>query len=400
MRAGWKEFTFAGFLKPNQRPYTLGATEDANLVGVRWYGEGPFHRELKPAIKIAKKSHFRIQQGDVIYNKLFAWKGTFGLVPTALDGMFVSDKFPTYELNRSKISERFLNWYFRYPPLWERAREKSTGSAAVSKLTLNPPKFLELALIAPETIADQEAIADRLDAQAARIAEIRNLKTTAESEVKALSLAIISHILGEIPADGQLGSVLKGKPRNGWSPKCDNAEDGVPVLSLTAVTGFHYKADAFKRTSYPTNSDAHYWLKPNDLLMSRSNTPDLVGHAAIYSGAPTPCIYPDLLMRLHVDESQAIKRFVWYWLQTKHVRGFIESKAKGTSPTMKKISQGVVCAIPYPKALSLDIQRSKVSQLDSLLANVSTMAGASQTWQTELNALIPSLLERAFQGAM
>jgi type I restriction enzyme S subunit len=399
MRAGWKEFIFAEFLRPNLRPHTLGATEDANLVGVRWYGEGPFHRELKPAIKIAKKSHFRIQEGDVIYNKLFAWKGTFGLVPAALDGMFVSDKFPTYELNRSKISERFLRWYFRYPQLWEQAREKSTGSAAVSKLTLNPPRFLELALSAPEAIADQEAIADRLDGQAARISEIRDLKTTAETEVKALSLAIISHVMGDIPSDGQLGSVLREKPRNGWSPKCGNSEDGVPVLSLTSVTGFHYKSDVFKRTSHPTDVGAHYWLKPNDLLMSRSNTLDLVGHAAIYSGDPSPCIYPDLLMRLNIDESRAHKRFVWYWLQTKQVRRFIESKAKGTSPTMKKISQGVVCAIPYPENIPLDTQRTKVSKLDSLMAEVSTMAGASETWETEVKALIPALLESEFNTA-
>jgi type I restriction enzyme S subunit len=50
---------------------------------------------LKTALRIAKKSHFVIRAGDVIYNKLFSWKGTFGIVPPELDGMFVSDKFPT-----------------------------------------------------------------------------------------------------------------------------------------------------------------------------------------------------------------------------------------------------------------------------------------------------------------
>jgi type I restriction enzyme S subunit len=394
MRAGWKEFHFHEFLTPNQRPYTLGPTEDADLVGVRWYGEGPFHRELKPAIKIAKKSHFLIRAGDVIYNKLFAWKGTFGIVPSALDGMFVSDKFPTYQLDRTKISERFLNWYFRYPPLWELAREKSTGSAAVSKLTLNPPRFLELTLSAPSEVKDQEAIADRLDTQAEKINEIRNLKTSAELEIKALSQAIISQVLADIPADGQLASALRGKPRNGWSPKCDNSEDGVPVLSLGAITGFHYNPSAFKRTSEPTDSGAHYWLKPQDLLMSRSNTPDLVGHAAIYEGEPSPCIYPDLLMRLDVDEVRARKRFVWYWLQTKRVRRYIETKAKGTSPTMKKISQGTVCAIPYPAKLSLDQQGELLSRLDVQLASVSVVANNSWTWEMDMDALIPALLER------
>lgn len=396
MRTGWKDFTFSEFLTPNLRPHSLGATEDANLVGMRLYGEGPFHREFKPALKIAKKSHFRIKAGDVIYNKLFAWKGTFGLVPSTLDGMFVSDKFPTYALNRAKVSERFLKWYFRYPPLWEQAREKSTGSAALSKLTLNPPRLLELTLCAPEAINAQEAIADRLDAQADRVAEIRSLKTAVEIEIKALSLAVISQVLADIPTDGQLGLVLKEMPRNGWSPTCDNSEDGVAVLSLTAVTGFNYKPTAFKRTTQPTNPAARYWLTPNDLLISRSNTPELVGHAAIYSGEPQPCIYPDLLMRLNVDETRALKRFVWYWLRTKRVRGFLKAKAKGTSPTMKKISQGVVYAIPYPKDLSLDHQRRKTSQLDALLATLSAMVDVSQSWETEVDALIPAFLQKEF----
>lgn len=394
MRAGWKSFKFSEFLSLNLRPHTLGPTEDANLVGVRWYGEGPFHRELKSALKIAKKSHFQIRAGDVIYNKLFAWKGTFGLVPPSLDGMFVSDKFPTYQLDRVKISERFLKWYFRYPPLWELAREKSTGSAAVSKLTLNPPKFLDLILLAPAERSSQEAIADRLDAQADRIAKIKNLKVAAEIELRVLTQVIISHVLADIPADGTLGTVLREKPRNGWSPRCDNSEDGMAVLSLGAVTGFQYKTNGIKRTTEPTSPGAHYWLQPNDLLMSRSNTLELVGHAAIYSGEPNPCIYPDLLMRLNVDETRALKKFVWYWLQTKHVRKFIESKAKGTSPTMKKISQGVVWAIPFPKNITISCQIQKINQLDTLLEKVKTLAASPSSWQPELNSLIPVLLEK------
>ena len=86
-------------------------------------------------------------------------------------------------------------------------------------LTLNPPRFLELTLSAPEVLSDQEAIAERLDRHAARIAEIRLLKTQATTEVKALSQAIINNVLGSIPAEGKWGSALKNKPRNGWSPK-------------------------------------------------------------------------------------------------------------------------------------------------------------------------------------
>ncbi len=394
MPARWTTFAFRDFLKPNLRPFTLGADQDADLVGVKWYGEGPFHRERKSAISIAKKSHFLIRSGDVIYNKLFAWKGTFGIVPDALDGMFVSDKFPTYALNRERVSDRYLRWYFRLPELWERAREKSTGSAAVSKLTLNPPRFLDLELRAPVEVQAQNAIADRFDAAAAAISEIRQLKTAAQTEVRALLTATINEELEAIPADGRLERVLAGKPRNGWSPRCDNIETGIPVLTLSAVTGFQYRPTAFKRTSEPVDESAHYWLQADDLLMSRSNTLELVGHASMYTGDPSPCIYPDLLMRLTVDASAASKRFVWYWLQTHRCRRFVESKAKGTSSTMKKISQGVVCAIPFPATLSVQSQTAIVGRLDDRLTKINAAIAGMADWQQEVDALIPSLLTK------
>lgn len=76
------------------------------------------------------------------------------------------------------------------------------------------------------------------------------------------------------------------------------------------MTGFEYRPSEFKRTSEPTDPDAHYWLQSGDLLMTRSNTERLVGHAAIYTGEPSPCIYPDLVMRLPVDRDVADTRFV------------------------------------------------------------------------------------------
>jgi len=399
MSAPWPDMPFSEFLKPNTRPYTLGPEEDANLVGMRLYGAGPFHRELKPAMKIAKKTHFIIRAGDVIYNKLFAWKGTFGIVPPALDGMFVSDKFPTYELDRSKVEENWLRWYFRWPPLWEQARTMSTGSAALSKLTLNPPKFLLLKMPLP-LVDEQRELAARLDGLAIKTEEARSLQDHALIESANLLKTALRGIAAKVNATGQLGQVLTGKPRNGWSAKCDNADNGIPVLALGAVTGFRYRATEFKKTSLHADKEGFFWLKPGDLLITRSNTPELVGHAAIYSGSPAPCIYPDLMMRLPLNLDQVDPTFVWYWLQSPPAREFIFEKAKGTSSTMKKISQGVVMAIPFPTHLSLPEQRRIVTELNRVQIEVDSLKGLQAETAVELRALMPSIISKVFTGQL
>jgi type I restriction enzyme S subunit len=199
---------------------------------------------------------------------------------------------------------------------------------------------------------------------------------------------------------GRLSDVLLSDPRNGWSVRCDNDEAGTPVLTLSAVTGFRYRETEFKRTIAPTSPDAHYWLHDGDLLITRSNTPDLVGHAAIYSGKPAPCIYPDLVMKLVVDETAADKHFVHWWLRGTTARDYIRVNAKGTSPTMKKVSQGIVKAIPFPSGLGLAKERSVVERLDALQAKVDELKRLQAETQAELDALMPSILDRAFKGEL
>lgn len=275
----------------------------------------------------------------------------------------------------------------------------STGSAALSKLTLNPPKFLVLTIPLPSRDEQRRLIGtvDQLDTQ---INEARTLQVQASAESPLLLKAALHRIASQLRATGQLGHVLSGKPRNGWSAKCDNADEGIPVLSLGAVTGFRYRQTEFKRTSLYATEDGHFWLRPGDLLITRSNTPELVGHAAIYNGNPAPCIYPDLMMRLPLKLEVVDPIFAWYWLQSPLVRAFIFQNAKGTSPTMKKISQDVVIAIPFPASLSLREQRRIVGELDTLQMEVDALRRFQSETTAELDALIPSILSKAFRGEL
>jgi type I restriction enzyme S subunit len=134
--------------------------------------------------------------------------------------------------------------------------------------------------------------------------------------------------------------------------------------------------------------------------MSRSNTPDLVGHAAIYDGNPSQCIYPDLMMRLDVASSLVEKRFLWYWLQAPQVRECIRSKARGTSASMKKIAQGTVMSIPFASTTPREEQRRIVAYLDGLQAKVDALKALQAQTAAELGALLPAILDRAFKGEL
>ena len=370
-----------------------------STVGVRWYGNGAFVRDHLLGADISRKQQWIVEAGDVVYNKLFAWKGSFAIADSLVSGHLVSDKFPTYRLDESQVDAEYLGFYFRSPRLAYQAEILSKGAAAISKLTLNPPQFWDLTMPLPP-LPEQRRIVELLRAAEDAVSEARRLRVEAASEVEALVTSAIGNRLGRFDASGHLRDVMTGKPRNGWSAPCDNADGGTAVLSLGAVTGFTYRPTEFKRTSEPTTPDGHYWLRAGDLLITRSNTEKLVGHAAMYSGVPSPCIYPDLMMRIPVDESVALTRFVYYWLRTPGVRSILERAGSGTSSSMKKITQQDVMNLPFPSGVSIVQQQIAVDELDAIVDRVEELRSVEFSTGRDLEALMPALLDRALHGEL
>ena len=105
-------------------------------------------------------------------------------------------------------------------------------------------------------------------------------------------------------------------------------------------------------------------------------------------------------MRLVVDEKRANTKFVHVWLRSAPVREYISRAAKGTSPTMKKISQGAVMNIPFPSSLSLPQQSRIVSYLEALRTNLDTLKHLQSETAAEIGALLPSVLDQAFTGEL
>ena len=390
---------FGDVLRRIERKVAIDDAHEYATVGVRWYGRGAFVRERLLGADIAAKQQAVIKAGDVVYNKLFAWKGSFAVADDMVDGHLVSAEFPTYQLDHARLDPRYLSYFFQTPELGLQAGRLSRGAAAISRLRLNPSQFVQLKIPLP-ALREQEALVELLTHAEAKLAEAQRLRDEARVETAALVTSAIGDRLAPWPATATLADVLTEKPRNGWSAPCDNAEGGVAVLSLGAVTGFSYRPTEYKRTSESTDPAGHYWLRPGDLLVTRSNTEQLLGHAAIYSGEPSPCIYPDLMMRLKVDPEKADTRFVYYWLRTPEVRARIQKAGSGTSSTMKKITQKDVMALPFPGTIDLAEQRSVVRSLDDLVASIDDARATQKNVEQELSALMPALLDRGFRGEL
>ena len=393
----WSETPLSEIARPISRAIDVIPGQSYRTIGVRWWGEGAYERETIDGARTAAKSLSVVRHGDLIINKIWVRHGSTAIAGSDVDGCAASGEFPTFELNTDRVVREWLHWQTKTRGFWAKCDALSQGTSGKNRI--KPELFLTVPIPLPP-MSEQRRVVARIEELSAQIHEARTLRRQATQEAGALLKSGLHRLANRNWGLARLDAVLLSKPRNGWSAKCDSDENGTAVLALSAVTGFKYCSTAFKRTSLTTASDAEYWLKPGDLLITRSNTPELVGHAAIYDGSPSPCIYPDLMMRLEVAPDLTDSRFVWYWLQSPVVREFIVRNAKGSSPTMKKISQPLVMSIPFPSGVPLAEQRRIVAELDALQAEVDALKRLQAETSAELDALLPAILDRAFKGEL
>ena len=196
-------------------------------------------------LDLGNKRVLRIEPGDLVFNNVFAWEGAVAVAGPSEAGTIGSHRFITFRPRVGVCDVRYLQLYFRRGDGLDIARRASPGSAGRNR-TLGIERFLRQAIPLPP-LAEQRRIVAKIEQLAAKIDEARGLRHDSSIEASTLIQARLNALVDTVGALGTLEEVLIGKPRNGWSARCDNAEGGTPVLSLSAVTGYQYDSAAFKR---------------------------------------------------------------------------------------------------------------------------------------------------------
>lgn len=196
--------------------------------------------------------------------------------------------------------------------------------------------------------------------------------------------------LGKIPAHWEVARLkfcLRGITQ-GWSPQCEVLPAGPEdwgVLKAGCVNGDTFNPDENKRLPDHETPLPEIEVHPRDVIMSRANTTELVGSAAIVPPDVRPrLLLSDKLYRLEVKVGELMPEFLVYVLRTASARSAFESTASGASNSMQNISQEVVrnLCLPVPP---MDEQRAIVARLVDETAHLDTLLAAKQ-WLLDLLA--------------
>jgi type I restriction enzyme S subunit len=183
MSANHPTATLRDLVRPISRPENVAAQQTYRLLGARWYAKGLYLKETKLGSEIQAKTLYRVEQGDFVYNRLFAWKGSFAIASAAVHGCHVSNEFLCFGIiDQQRVLPDYLHAYFSRESTWDEVKTLSTGSTPTSRNRLKESRFLGLRLPLPSPdeqkrfvslIAELSRLQEEQDRLAAKVSQLR-----------------------------------------------------------------------------------------------------------------------------------------------------------------------------------------------------------------------------------
>jgi len=158
---GEHEVPAADVVESMARPTEVIAGNSYQVAGVYSFGRGLFLRGWIDASETKYSTLFSVCEGDLVLSRLKAFEGAIAVADGFVDGCVVSQEFPTFRVNRSVCSTRYLHYLCRWSPFWARLARGSKGVGS-RRERVSAEAFLATRIPLP-SLARQEQILSVLD---------------------------------------------------------------------------------------------------------------------------------------------------------------------------------------------------------------------------------------------
>jgi type I restriction enzyme S subunit len=199
---------------------------------------------------------------------------------------------------------------------------------------------------------EQRRIADFLDVETARIDKLVSLQKRLDNLLTERDNSLRDGLLHELfTTEGEtpLRRVVL-RIEQGTSPQCEATPAGPGewgVLKLSAVKHGRFDPAENKRLPDEVAPTKAYEVEAGDLLVTRANTPSLVGDVAVVGEGASRLLLPDLIYRVRLTDAVNAE-FVTQVALGRRTRALIEAAARGSSQSMVKLRGEDIKTWPIP----------------------------------------------------
>lgn len=359
-------------------------------VTVRLWGKGVALRGRVMGSQMAASRQLRVHADQFILSRIDARNGAFGLVTAELDGAVVSNDFPVFNLDETRIVPAYLNWLSKTRDFVEMCQRASEGTT--NRVRLKEDLFLALPISLPP-LDEQRRIVARIEALVSRIAEARGLRQAANAERVAVWRSLIASIWTNEQywphkPIGDIATLVSGQVSPQVEPYASLPHiNGEAMESGTCRLLPNYrlaKEDGVISGKYHFHSNAVLYSKIRPYLMKAVQVPfEGVCSADVYAFAQF--------------DSSIEPRFFMYSLISPRFTAYANEVSGRTRMPKLNQEQLTTYEVAYPSRAE---QKQIVAHLDTIQAQLQSLSRAQSQVDEELAALLPSLLDKAFRGEL
>jgi type I restriction enzyme S subunit len=381
-------------------------------LSVKLYGRGVVLDDSADGSLLRMKKHQIAKNGQVILSEIWGKKGAIGFVPPEGDGALCTSHFFLFDVNYEKLEPKYLQAIFIANYLQNQLDAEAKGTTGYAAVR---PKHLLSAKIPLPPLEEQRRIVARIEELAAKVEEARGLRRQSVEYGlpslrngifrKAFQGKFLDYSTNEFHKD-ELSSIGKwvrlgdicSLITDGTHQTPTYTEKGMMFLSAQNIKPYRFMPENHKYVSYEDYLayTARNKVQKGDILITRVGAG--IGEVAMVDQDIDFAIYVSL------GHIRAIQDFVYtpylvHWLNSP--AGVAQSRdkilGKGHSQgnlNLNLIRQFLVPLPPLPE------QRHIVAYLDNLQAKVDALKRLQAETAAELDALLPSILDKAFKGEL
>ena len=173
---------FSTIMREAKQTITVNDETEYTRIKVEWYGRGIRFRDKKKGKEIKVKEQKITKAEQFVVAEIDAKMGSYGVVPSELAGSIVSSHYFLFDLDKSKVNPKYLDYVTRfghYQDLIKRFVKGTTNYADI-----RPSDVLQLTLPLPPSFDDQTRIVEEIDRQV-------RIKQDAEKTLASLEEAAV-----------------------------------------------------------------------------------------------------------------------------------------------------------------------------------------------------------------
>ncbi|KAB2908720.1 MAG: hypothetical protein F9K40_04185 [Kofleriaceae bacterium] len=204
--------------------------------------------------------------------------------------------------------------------------------------------------------------------------------------------------LPELPTEWRLATIgeVADSIRYGCNEKADSDARGIPMLRMGNIQeGRVDLADLkFVRRAVATDD---FRVRRGDLLFNRTNSPELVGKAAVYDH-DGEAIFASYLVRVRLNAALAVPEYVEAWIMSPWGRAWARHvRTDGVSQSNINATKLAEMPLPLP---GLDEQREIVRRLRGLLQAMHETGEQAEAAHIRVANATQAILCKAFRGEL